>query len=230
MKTFSMGAGVVVLCAALPACSEDGPPPVADDADRAETGAAQQPLEPAPADVSILNIEGSGTGCPDPDPGLFGYEITEDRKTLLVLFPDMQLNHPPGEVLQQRNCSLHVHVDAPDGWQFSLASIETLGIAVLPDKTWGEHSTVYSIEGSGTVGVFKSRFHGPVGLENYHSTTFEIPAEGTAWSGCGQAPIVSVDSGLKLNAAGAPADASTFANHGRDNRSRIYLRWQWRPC
>src|SRR4051812_34640509 len=106
-----------------------GEVPAADDGiENEDPGTAQQALV-APDDVYVVDINGSGSGCPR---GSLSYALTPDRETFIVFFSQMIVTHPPGPLFQNINCPVAITLHVPQGWQFTVATINTRGFAHLP--------------------------------------------------------------------------------------------------
>jgi len=237
MNKTVIGSGIFVLvstgilgCVAADPSDEEAAPGTAAEADR--VGAASSQLDvlvgsyPTPSDVYIDSITTGGPGCIDP--GTVSTIISSDRTSFLVIFDDMVLNNPSGPSVKNINCAAGVKLHIPNGWQFSVATIDTRGYAYLPPGIRGRQTSQYFFAGNPLGTVYHSTLVGP--YDDNYSFTDAVPFSSVVWSPCGGTAIFAVNTSLNLNAVANPKGTAILNTETLDGSFRKIIHWQWQPC
>lgn len=213
----------VVGCAADPPVTE----PVVEEVSTPEpTGVGEQPLA-APPDFRILGITGHGPGCRSP--GSLTYELTEDKLTFTVYFADMILQHAPhGPTLQTTQCTAALNLHVPQGWMFSVATINTRGYVNIPAGVSAEELSNYSFAGVPFMLMPHSALLGPRN-ENYVFTD-QPGIVSSVSSPCGMNAILNIETRMILNTAGNPNKDALFTVDQVDGKFVKVFHITWRKC
>ena len=237
MKRYWFTAGLVAAIAAFSGCATDDAPILAEDGvdqevdpgNDATTGVAKQALDGAPDDVYIVSINGNGPGCPAAIPGSLTSDILEpDRQTFVVYLNDMQLQHPPGATYLRRNCVVGITLHVPQGWQFSLATINTRGFAKLPVGAWARQTSSYFFAGVPLGGAARSRLNGV--YDNIYEFTDYVGIESLVWSPCGKNAIFNINTAIELDTSNNATANAFMSNDTIDGTFQKVVGWQWRQC
>ncbi len=197
-----------------------------DDDGSVKTGVASEALEgPTASDVYIEDIHAGGSGC-NPDTVL--PVIALDRKSFVLVFTDMQLQNPNHRSLQFKNCLANVRLHVPQGWQVSLATVNTRGFAALDWGIRARQSSSYFFAGNPLGTQYHSQLVGPV--EKDYVFTDDIPFESHIWSQCGRSEIFAIDTRLYLNATRNPDGNAIFNTTDVDGAFKKVFHLEWRPC
>jgi len=221
---------LALLSLAMAGCGAEGPIEPAEMAE--ETGApgtteVQQALElPDPSDVYIENIVASGSGCPTAESVL--PVVSPDRKSFVLIFTQMQLINPPPPALKFKNCLATVRLHVPQGWQVSLATVNTRGFASLDWGIRARQSSSYFFAGNPQGAQYDSYLAGP--YEDNYVFTDQIPISSTTWSACGRSEILVVDTRLFLDATHNRLGDALFNSTNVDSAFRKVFHIEWRPC
>lgn len=193
-------------------------------------GAADvQAADPDPNDVYILGIKANGKGCPAGNPGTVTTTIAEDKKSFVVNFRDMELAYPPGKPIQTTNCQADVSLHVPGGWQVSLATVTTRGLAILAAKHRANQTSTYFFAGNPPQQQFHTTIKGPQDGYFYQFTDV-IPLETLVWSKCGTSAIFSINTSLILDTSKNTGGQAIFNSTSMDAGFEKILQYQWKKC
>lgn len=218
-------------CAAMPVDEEEDV--LGTGAGVEEVGEDQSALEPppvrpspTPSDVYIESISTGGPGCPDP--GSVATVISADRTSFLVIFDDMKLENPPGPAIKNINCVAGVKLHIPNGWQFSIATIDTRGYAYLSPGIRGRQTSQYFFAGNPLSTQYHSTLHGL--YDGQYTFTDDIPFHSVVWSPCGGSAVFAINTSLNLNAVQNPNGLAYFNTETIDGKFRKIVHWEWQHC
>jgi len=198
-----------------------------DDAGIAEASSAQvTPDTPSASEVYIEDITAQGTGCQTED--TVTSVISLDRKSFIVIFTAMQLLNPPGPAIKFKNCLASVRLHVPQGWQVSLATVNTRGFASLANDIRARQSSAYFFAGNPITTQAHSELVGP--FEDDYIFTDDVPFASRTWSACGRSEIFAVDTRIFLNALRNPQGSALFNTTNIDGAFKQVFHVEWRPC
>jgi hypothetical protein len=239
---FTLGC-LTVLATSAPACDTDGleqqqqdvveraaldtePVDALELADMPVEGQAKGPqvLEKVenvlnPNDVWIESVQAFGVGCSTPNSILT--DIAPDKKSFIVIFKDMVLENPGGSAVKTTNCQASVQIHVPNGWQVSVATINTRGYAFLEQGIKAKNSNKHFFAGDPFAYVAHTQMVGP--YDDFYDFTEQIPS--VVWSKCGASALFGINTTLLLNAKGNK-NGSAFFNA----TSQKVMHMQWQQC
>ena len=252
MRTAALALGAIISCA-LAACApapseEPAPSPdageavpevtVADILRDLENEGDAPPRESAslavaathasltPEDVYIESISTGGPGCRDRD--TVTTVISADRSTFLVIYDGMILENPGGSSIKNINCVAGIKLHVPNGWQVSMATVDTRGYAYLSPGIRARQTSEYFFAGQPLGSAFHSE------LKGYHDDSYvftdTIPFQSVVWSPCGASAIFAINTKLNLNAVSNPSGLAYFNTETTDGKFEKILHWLWRQC
>jgi hypothetical protein len=179
-----------------------------------------------PEDVFIESISTGGPGCPDPS--TVTTVISADRTTFLVIYDQMILNNPPGPAIKNLNCVAGVKLHVPNGWQVSLATVDTRGYAYLSQGVKARQTSEYFFAGQPLGAAYHSLLTGFYDAD--YQFTDLIPFQSIVWSPCGASAIFAINTKLNLNAVSNPNGLAYFNTQTTDGKFEKILHWQWQQC
>jgi hypothetical protein len=200
-----------------------GPP---ERIDAGAPQAAPDPDEPDPNQLYIQDIMTGGPGCRHPD--RITTVISEDKKSFLLLYDDMELRNPPGPKVKSLNCAAGVKLHVPNGWQVALATVNTRGYLYLDKKVRARQTSNYFFAGKPLGAYAHTDFSGP--YDDFYEFTDEVPFESLVWSNCGTSVIFGINTTLNLNAVANPKGEAIFSTNTTDGMFQTLLLWQFRKC
>jgi hypothetical protein len=192
-------------------------------------GVASQALAqmgPNPNEVFIRDIQYRGTGCPG---GTVGSNISTDAKAFTLLFDSFVAESGPGIPLSagRKSCQLLVDMRFPQGWSFSLFSVDYRGYMNLERNTTGEISSTYFFQGQMSTPVFKkTNVRGPVSQDFHIRDTVGLDA--TVWSPCGASRALNINTSIATR-AGMGTSAMIGVDSISGELTQVYG-IQWRRC
>ena len=145
-------------------------------------------------DIS-LGIPGyAGPGCP---PGSASASLTDDKKTLSILFDQFLVNvgGNTGKTNARTKCDISVPVHVPQGIQVSLITVDYRGYNLLPAGASSEFSVEYFFAGQRGPKYTKT-FYGE--MDEDYIVTNKLIASSMVWSRCGEQVILRVNPNLKI--------------------------------
>ncbi len=191
-----------------------------------------QAADPDPNDVYIIGVKTNGKGCPKGDPDTVETTIAEDKKSFVVTFRDMELAYDSmaGKPTKQTtNCQADVSLHVPGGWQVSLATVTTRGLAILDAKHRANQTSTYFFAGNPPQKQYHADIKGPQDGYFYQFTDV-IPIESLVWSKCGASAIFSINTSLILDTSQNKKGQAIFNSTSMDAGFEKILQFQWKKC
>ncbi|KAJ3050720.1 hypothetical protein HK097_008269 [Rhizophlyctis rosea] len=137
-----------------------------------------------------------GTGCPS---GTAAVLIAADKKSFAVLFDDYTISVSPETRRQRKACLLAFELLFPQGYSYSIGTINHRGSAFLDKGVTGALTANYFFAGNPIQATKTTPFVGPYAQNNYViADTFDLQA--VVWSPCGQNVPLTLSSSLRLDA------------------------------
>jgi hypothetical protein len=106
----------------------------------------ERQLAPSGHEVEIRGVSYGGSGCPG---GSVGYQISDDRTTITLLYDEFIAQAGSGIAPKDRrkNCNLNLKLQYPQGWQFSVFRADYRGHVTLPAGATGRATANYFFSG-----------------------------------------------------------------------------------
>jgi hypothetical protein len=179
---------------------------------------------PDPTKVYVQSITYAGTGCPD---GTASVALDAERDQLSLDFQDFVATKGPGSSPADANksCQVNLNLHIPQGWQYSIATIEYRGLVQLPKKMKASQTATYYFQGDGNFASADSSYAGPVSRTYLIRDT--LPFSTVAWSSCATARPLNITTELQLKGGTDPGQITTDSIDGRLN---FVLGLRWKPC
>lgn len=187
---------------------------------------APTPAGPDPDSVYIEKITTGGNGCPGP--ASIATVLSDDRKTFLLMYGKMLLEHPPGPNIKTRHCKAGVHLHVPGGWQVALEAVTTRGYVYLEQGIEARVTASYRLSGVPLGAEYEHALAGP--HDDFYDFTDVPPPASKKWSKCGAPGIFALTTTLTLDASANPGGQGIFNATTSDGQFAGLLRWQWREC
>jgi hypothetical protein len=105
------------------------------------------PTGPNPNDVFIKSFTYAGSGCPV---GSVANATDAAKDVLTLIYSNYVASIGPGTTVtdHRKNCQVNLDVHYPQGWQFSLFSVDYRGFEDLEKDVTGKQSATYYFSGN----------------------------------------------------------------------------------
>ncbi|KAJ3401977.1 hypothetical protein HDV05_008819, partial [Chytridiales sp. JEL 0842] len=156
---------------------------------------------PDPKDITLgRDIYFEGPGCP---PETIGVLFNKNRTEFSIFFDQYVLsigydNFPLSE--SRKYCTVKFDVDAPQGWQYSLRSIEYQGYWIFDEGTVGSSTAYYYFKES--LRSSKDTMFRPTPTTNQANYVVRDSFPLDVWSPCGGRAKLHVGTTIKLSGSG----------------------------
>lgn len=184
----------------------------------------------APEGVSLRSVGFAGSGCPASSSELGA--VLDQEAGLVLTLPSMLIEWGPSvaKVLSRKNCIITLDVAVPEGWQYSLGTVENRGYVKLDAGLRAELVTQHFFEG-GPGQRMAQTFEGPVEKDFWIRDVLPIGSQ--IWSNCALSRRLSINTLLRILPLSPqnPGEATglfELGSHWEPNTLKLQL--NWRPC
>ncbi len=180
---------------------------------------------PDPNQIFIRQIAYNGSGCPL---GTVAGNLASDRQAFTLIFNSFIAEAGPGIPLSagRKNCRLLVDLHFPQGWQYSIMTVDYRGYAQLDPGSWGMQRSFYYFQGSLRQAPLRTRITGP--FNDDYMIRDRLGLESVIWSPCGASRAVNIDSSVQVSARRGAQALMTIDSI--DGEVRHIYGIQWRQC
>ncbi|HHL19599.1 MAG TPA: DUF4360 domain-containing protein [Thiothrix sp.] len=167
-----------------------------------QASAGGTPYTGAANTVYFTDVIHAGKGCPS---GTLDYTITEDGKTLTILFDEYaaELDNLPRRSTKQVACNLALNIHVPSGLAVTLINAEYDGYLDLPWESTAKLMRKYFFSNSNRVRK-STKWKGAI--SNGYNVKDNLAAFTRNWSNCGEDTILNAHTRMVVK-----APANTYA-------------------
>lgn len=160
----------------------------------ASTAVAQD--APSASEVFIRDLTYGGSGCPA---GSVSHNISPDGQAFTILYDQFVAQAGPGVDRREnrKNCQLNLDLRIPNGWSYSVASVDYRGYASLDNRVEGLQKATYYFQGETQQVDSEMAFTGP--LDQDYLRRDEIGMATEVWSPCGEQRSLNINSQVRIN-------------------------------
>ena len=132
--------------------------------------------------VSIKSIRYGGSGC---QAGTVAENVSVSRDAFTLLFDSFVAQIGPFIVPSEsrKNCAINIDLEFPQGWSFSIASLDYRGYFSLDPGIVGDQVATYYFQGERAQASLASSYVGPNSGDYLHADSVGLQV----WSPCGAA-------------------------------------------
>lgn len=179
---------------------------------------------PNPDEVYVQSIAYGGSGCPQ---GSVGSSFANDRKSFTLIFDSFVASQGPGvpATESRKNCQMSVNLRVPNGFQFSIGTVDYRGYVSLPAGVTARQKATYSFAGSSAQVSSGTNFTGPVSKD--YLSRDEVPFSTVVWSACGAVAPVNINAEVRTSGGASQAQITTDSV---DGKVQHILGLRWRSC
>ncbi|KAJ3218757.1 hypothetical protein HK099_004940 [Clydaea vesicula] len=181
--------------------------------------------KPPPGSVTIGPIIYGGTGCPQ---GTVSENMNSDGTAITLLFDSYIASIGPNVPVTEnrKNCQINVQLNVPQGWQYSIATIDYRGFLQLDPGVVAQQSALYYFQGSVDQDRCTTTFTNANNGDYTIRDKFGLAT--TVWSGCNAKANININSQIRLT---APAGKSGFiTTDSIDSKVTHVYGVQWEKC
>jgi hypothetical protein len=155
----------------------------------------EQAGTPNKNEVYVKEITYNGSGCPKDSVAI---ALSEDLTTFTLLFSNFiaQSGKNIAATENRKNCQVNVDIRYPQGWSYSIATIDYRGYIGIPKGVSAVQKANYYFAGSTSQVSAESKWNGP--LSQDYLTRNQIPVQNTVWSQCGKVERGNVNAQVRL--------------------------------
>lgn len=182
-------------------------------------------IGPNPNEVHINKISYNGTGCPL---GTVAENMADDAKAFTLLFDSYVAEAGPGIPFSanRKNCQIAVDLQFPQGWSYTIFTVDYRGYAKLEPGTSGAQQSTYYFQGQPKSAVLKTTYTGPKDSDYHIRDTLGLSS--LVWSPCGVNRAVNINTQVRANATGGRRALMTLDSI--DGELKHVYGIQWRRC
>ncbi|KAJ3081142.1 hypothetical protein HK102_002550 [Quaeritorhiza haematococci] len=178
-------------------------------------------------EITYENLAYGGSGCPQ---GSVGLNFNEDRTAFTVLFDQYVASTGPTVPFAQsrRNCQLSMTVNVPQGYSYSIGTIDTRGFYQLDNGVNAEQKSILYFQGDLQQSTATTRWQGPATGDYSVRDTFDLA--GTVWSPCGASSVLNLNTQLRLDNSANRQGSGQMTTDSVDSKVKQVFSLQWRRC
>ena len=190
------------------------------------SASASAALADAPPYVRVRNISYAGTGCPA---GSVAENVSPDRQAFTVLFDQYQASTGPGVPFteKRKNCQVNVDLDFPQGWSFSLFTVDTRGYVALDPGVNGLQQSSYYFQGQMGTARLATPMYGP--LDQDYEVRDTLGVQSLVWSPCGAQRALNINTEVRVSSFD-PNAQGLITTDSIDGQFHLIYGLQWRRC
>ncbi|MCC6764344.1 MAG: DUF4360 domain-containing protein [Deltaproteobacteria bacterium] len=189
-------------------------------------GETPRGAEPGPdaTKVYVESITSNGNGCAD---GSIVTSLTPDRSGFTLLMDGLVASKGPGVPLTEaaRTCQVNLNLKLPQGWQYSIGTVDHRGRVAIPKKMKATQRATYYFEGDGELASADTTFVGP--LDKQYLIRDTLPFSSVSWSSCENVRPLTITTELQLRGG---ADLGQISADTLDGKIAFVLGLRWRRC
>lgn len=182
---------------------------------------AEVPEEP----IALKSLRYIGTGCPL---GTAYPTFASDSPAISFQFDSFLAESGPGISLGggRKNCIITVNLVKPQGWQYSLNSIDARGYINIDPGLVAEYGLTYFFEGQPATGRLGAKVSGPFASD--YNFTDSIGLASQVWSPCERDRALNVNLTVRTSKESSATAPEAEGFIALDSINRIGL--VWRRC
>lgn len=157
---------------------------------------AQTALADTPDYVSVRSIAYAGSGCPA---GSVAENISPDLQAFTLLFDNYIAEVGPGVSAREKrkNCQINIDLDFPQGWSYTIFTVDYRGYMSLENKVVGTQKSSYYFQGSRATASLQSVFRGP--YDNDYQIRDTLGLSAVVWSPCGASRALNINTQVRVD-------------------------------
>lgn len=158
--------------------------------------AASAAYADSPSYVRVRSINYAGSGCPA---GSVATNVSSDLQAFTLLFDSYIAEVGDGVSAREKrkNCVVNVDLDYPNGWSYTLFTVDYRGYIDLERALVGTQQTSYYFQGSASTARLASNITGPVSRDYQIRDNLAVSA--LVWSPCGAHRALNMNTEVRID-------------------------------
>jgi hypothetical protein len=181
-----------------------------------------------PQGFNITSLGLLGSGCPA---GTATYVLSPDNTAVTVLFSNYIASTGPTTPITEnrKNCQLALGVHIPQGFSFSINSVDYRGYYQLDNKVTAAQAATYYFAGSVKQSTARSNLKGPITGKDYlFHDEFDLAT--LVESPCGANTVWNINSQIQVNNGQNPSGSGSINTDSVDAKFIQIYSFQWIKC
>lgn len=189
--------------------------------------AASSAFAQAPDYVRVRSINFAGSGCPA---GSVATNVSPDRQAFTLLFDSYIAEVGPGISAREKrkNCVVNVDLDFPQGWSYTIFTVDYRGYLDLANGHVGTQQTSYYFQGSSATARLTTNVRGPQARDYQIRDTLGVTA--LVWSPCGAQRALNMNTEVRIDNTRNRNLSSIMTIDSIDGQFKHIYGIQWRRC
>jgi hypothetical protein len=181
----------------------------------------------SPDYVRVRSINYAGSGCPA---GTVAENISPDYKAFTLEFDSFIAETGPRQPLSasRKNCSIALSIDHPDGWQYTIFSVDYAGYISLDSGVQAMQKSLYYFQGQSATANLQTTFYGPTDRDYQIRDFLGITEQ--VWSPCGAKRALILNAQVIANNYRNPSGRGVITLDTIWAYARHRYSLQWRRC
>jgi hypothetical protein len=182
---------------------------------------------PNPSEVYISSISYGGSGCPQ---GTVGQSLSSDRTSMTLIFDEFIASVGPGVAITEsrKNCQLNINLRIPQGWSYTIGTMDYRGFANLARGHVGTQKSIYYFQGEIAQVSKDTVFRGPMSKDYLIRDT--IPMNSVVWSECNKVVPLNINTQVRIDNSGNRATPGQLTTDSIDGKVKKIFGLQWKRC
>jgi hypothetical protein len=189
--------------------------------------AASSAYADAPSYVRVRSLNYAGSGCPA---GSVATNVSPDLQAFTLLFDDYIAEVGPGISAREKrkNCVVNVDLDFPQGWSYTVFTVDYRGFLDLERGMIGTQQTSYYFQGSSSTARLRTNSVGPISNDYHIRDTLGVSA--LVWSPCGASRSLNMNTEVRIDNSRNRRGAGLMTIDSIDGQLKHIYGVQWRRC
>jgi hypothetical protein len=182
---------------------------------------------PNPSEVFVERINFAGSGCPA---GSVAGSISSDAQVFTLLFDSFEASVGPGVPFTEgrKNCQLDVKLHYPQGFSYTLTTVDYRGFGELDAGVTGLQKSTYFFQGDLQQATAATAFNGV--MDRDYVLRDVIPMTAVVWSPCGAPRNLQINAEVRVNNGGHPQAQGLLTIDSINGKVAQLYGLQWRRC
>lgn len=189
--------------------------------------AASSAFAAGPDYVRVRSINFAGSGCPG---GSVATNVSPDRQAFTLLFDQYIAEVGPGVSAREKrkNCVVNIDLDFPQGWTYTLFTVDYRGYLDLAHSMVGTQQTSYYFQGSSATARLASNISGPVARD--YQIRDNLAVTSLVWSPCGASRSLNMNTEVRIDNSRNSRGQGIMTLDSIDGQLKHIYGIQWRRC